>query len=342
MQKVVIDYSSYNAEDLLSDDYFVNTMINPTPESEKLWKSLLYKKELDEKEFLSAKKIFIKLQNSKPFVPNQRIKIIWKRIETTNRINKPKERRIYIFRYVAAASILMLLSLGYYFFDVYTTDQPLPKMVAIETETQQRLYIILPDSTGVWLNSDSRLEYPEKFSKDTRKVLLTGEAYFDVVSDLSKPFIVQTSQINVKVLGTTFNVTAYEQDYEVTTTLVEGKIELMLNNEHSQATTILYPKQQATINKESNSLSVKTVNPETYISWITGYYKFDNTSFEQIAKQFERQYGITIIFVDNELKSHTYSGTFLNNKPIEYYLNILCDIESFKYTINDSEIIINK
>lgn len=268
-------------------------------------------------------------------LPDGEKKTLWRRIERS--IGK----RIYLpvyFKWAAAASIALLLSIGYLW---YNNDSAANiQMLIVETQPQQKQKLTLPDSTVVWLNAGSRIEYPENFM-DHRLVCLEGEAYFDVTHHDSHPFTVRAFGLDVTVLGTIFNVTAYKSENEVITTLVEGEIALQFEGNHSQQT-ILTPNQQVVFNKESNDLRFAAVDPEWFTSWVKGYYKFENVSFEQIAKYFERVYGVVIHFEDESLETLLFTGTFLHSQRMDTVLELLREISDFHFTIQGNQIKISQ
>ena len=260
---------------------------------------------------------------------------LWRRIEQSI------GRRVFLspyFKWAAAASIALLLSIGYLWYHGISKE-PDVQMLVMETQFQQTKKVLLPDSTIVWLNVGSRIEYPNNFMAH-RFVCLEGEAYFNVAHHDSLPFKVHALELDVTVLGTKFNIMAYKNEVEVVTTLVEGEIALQLNGNQMQQT-ILTPSQQVVFNKDSREFRFATVDPELYTGWVKGYYRFENVSFEQIAKHFERVYGIAIRFEDESLKTALFSGTFLQNQNIESVLELLSEIRSFHYTIHEGQIIIS-
>ncbi|MDR2038053.1 MAG: FecR family protein [Bacteroidales bacterium] len=201
------------------------------------------------------------------------------------------------------------------------------------------LKVSLPDHSQVFLNRGSILRYPSDFNYQNRDVYLEGEGYFEVTGNASLPFTVHTSALQVKVLGTSFNINAYKEESEIITTLVTGKIDLLMDNMRS---TVLYPGQQFIFRKDTEETELLTVDAGFYTSWINGYYKFEQVSFEQIAKKFEMMYHVEIIFKDNSLKNIPFTGTFLQDQSIETSLDLLKEIRYFQYAIEGNKIIISK
>jgi len=169
--------------------------------------------------------------------------------------------------------------------------------------------IVLSDSTVVWLNAGSRLIYPTLFKNKTREVLLLGEAFFEVAKNPEKPFIVKTSDLEIRVLGTQFNVSAYEEDDLVQTVLKEGSVDIRRQGtlffEHD---VVLKPNQMASYNKTTNDTKVNTVDPDYYTLWTKGLISFDDIDLNRVIKKIERFYNISIGFSDPEKKIMRISG----------------------------------
>jgi len=169
--------------------------------------------------------------------------------------------------------------------------------------------IVLSDSTVVWLNAGSRLIYPTLFKNKTREVLLFGEAFFEVAKNPEKPFIVKTSDLEIRVLGTQFNVSSYEEDDLVQTVLKEGSVDVRRQGtlffDHD---VVLKPNQMASYNKTTNDTKVNTVDPDYYTLWTKGLISFDDIDLNRVIKKVERFYNISIGFSDPEKKMMRISG----------------------------------
>ena len=212
-------------------------------------------------------------------------------------------------------------------------------MVQNGNQSQQ---IVLSDGTRVWINASGSLKYPETFDSEQRTVWLDGEAYFEVAENKAHPFVVHTDMMDVKVVGTSFNLTAYASDRKLTTTLVEGKVELWTGNGKTAHSATLEPGQQAVFLKDENRIVTQKVDPTLYVAWKDGYYKFNNTSFGEIAERLERMYHIKITFVDQSLLQIPYTGTFAQKQSLTEVLEIMCSVKPFKYTIQNNQITIQK
>jgi len=202
-----------------------------------------------------------------------------------------------------------------------------PNVVA--TQKGNKTNIVLPDGTKVWVNADSRLTYEQSFGRNTREVVLTGEAYFDVVHDQNRPFIVHTSNIDVRVFGTAFNVRSYSDESTTQTTLFRGSVQVSLKNGKDKKIMLApneklvvqnsYSRQQSNSNSENlpqiELLMIKP-NPRdslvAEISWVNNKLVFDRERLEQIVPTLERWYNVKII-LKNRAISKTFSGVFQND-----------------------------
>lgn len=205
------------------------------------------------------------------------------------------------------------------------------------SEKGEKVYFTLADGTHVWLNGESKLTYPENFHQSLREVYLEGEAYFDVSHDTAKPFIVKTSHINIRVLGTEFNVTSYPGDEKIETVLVKGKVKV--ENTSDKSTLVLEPSHSATFNKKDGSIHKKPANTDIYTSWRGIKLHFENEAFEDIVIRLEKWYGVDIYVEDEKLKKQRFSGEF-ENETLEEVLQIVNYTTRITFFRTDGKIII--
>lgn len=192
----------------------------------------------------------------------------------------------------------------------------------------------LSDGTKIWLNSGTTLRYPEKFAENSRSVTIEGEAYFEVSKMAHKPFTVNTPDMKVEVLGTSFNLLAYKEDVATSVTLVEGKV--VVQNLEGKTIAQLSQGQMATKNKTETNLEIRNVKIASYAAWIDGKIFFDDEQLDQIAVKLERWFNVEIVFANERLKSHRFTGTILKNKPVDQImqaLELLAPIR-FKHQVN--------
>lgn len=193
--------------------------------------------------------------------------------------------------------------------------------------------IILSDGTKVYLNAGSRLVYPEFFTDKNREVFLVGEAFFEVEPDNLHPFIVQTTDIKVKVMGTKFNISAYPSDNIIQTVLIEGKVGLEQNNSRFfSESTELKPNQLATFVKSTKEIELEVVETENYILWKDGICKFESTDLNRITKKLERYYNIKFHYSNTMLGMIKISGKLGLNEKREEIMSRLATAASVKIT----------
>jgi hypothetical protein len=174
-----------------------------------------------------------------------------------------------------------------------------PKINTLVIPYGNRSKINLSDGTTVWLNAGSRLIYPSKFVDKTREIYLVGEAFFDVAENDEKPFIVKTSNLSVKVLGTQFNISAYPEDNSIQTVLTKGSVEILkADAELFEKGVFLKPGQMAYWNKKSNETKILNVDVNHYTLWTEGIFSFSNTDLNRIVKKLERYYNIRFNYAD--------------------------------------------
>ncbi|TDN97091.1 FecR family protein [Sunxiuqinia elliptica] len=185
----------------------------------------------------------------------------------------------------------------------------------------KRSKITLEDGTQIWLNSGSQLLYPSSFNSKTRKVYLKGEAFLQVAENKNKPFHVITPAIKVQVLGTTFNISAYNDDSFIETVLLHGKVNISTNKAFSDNIEMI-PGERVRYIKNSKSMKKDHVNPNLYASWINGYLIFENTPIKDVSKKLERYYNTKIV-IEQGLEQITFSGKLdLKNNLIDVFESI--------------------
>ncbi|RIH62923.1 DUF4974 domain-containing protein [Mariniphaga sediminis] len=193
--------------------------------------------------------------------------------------------------------------------DTRPSGKKTPEMNQLVIPYGKTSKLILPDGTRVQLNAGSRLVYPDFFMDKTREVFLVGEAFFEVEHDAKHPFVVQTTDIRIRVLGTQFNVSAYPSENIIETVLAEGKVQLEQNNTGMfSETTELEPGQLASFNKTERTTQLKTVDIENYILWKDGLLRFASTDLSRVVKRLERYFNIRIKYNDPFLGGIRISG----------------------------------
>ncbi|QNL49282.1 FecR domain-containing protein [Olivibacter sp. SDN3] len=188
--------------------------------------------------------------------------------------------------------------------------------------------LTLADGTKVWLNSSSRLKFPMAFLAESREVYLEGEAYFEIASDVEKPFIVHTAESTIRVLGTKFNLSAYDQQ-AVTTALVEGKVQMETSG---GAVVELIPGYKGVYDK--NMLSKESFDASEVLSWKEGVCYFRNRSLLEIGNIIYRWFDLPVFFDNDNIKSKTITG-LLEKQDLEGFLNDLEASLNIKYRLSE-------
>ena len=232
----------------------------------------------------------------------------------------------------------------------------------VSTKKGSKTRIQLPDGTQVWLNADSRITYNEKFLGAVREVELTGEAFFDVSRDESRPFIIHTDAIDVKVLGTSFNVRSYANEKNTETSLIHGSVEITLVKSPDRKKIILKPNDKLIVRNDAGTVAKDTDNeggktpPVLMLEkinykkadnsavetlWVMNKLAFDDDPLEDIALKIERWYDVKVIITDEKLKKESYTATF-EDKTLKEVMDALQEGGGFEYMINKKEVLINK
>jgi transmembrane sensor len=288
----------------------------------------------------------------------KKLEELWYKIKSSNEntyIHSEKGRIKPLFkRQWAAAAVLLLGMAGglLYAYKLQHNDQVFKLVmhkVQVPYGTTQKL--IMPDGTKVVLNAGSTFTYPETFSKNTRDVNLKGEAFFEVTKNAKKPFLVHTSKLIVKVLGTVFNVKAYDDDKTIETTLLKGKVQVELKN-NPEKTIVLLPNEKLMVANnrpqghiaaakghneakiEYQVITLPEVKPDEIkeTAWLDNRILFTNEVFEDVAKQIERKYNVQVVFEDPALKTEQISG-LLDKESLPNAMQLIEQTTPFNFRI---------
>lgn len=237
-----------------------------------------------------------------------------------------------LVRYAAVLLLLIALPLSYYYGKKSTLSSG--SFTTISCAQGDKTAILLPDSSEVILNSGSRLTFNNNFQNGPRQVFLDGEAYFSVQKRTQNPFRVKTSDIEVEVLGTEFNLKAYSDEETITATLVTGSLKVTQGNN----STLIKPNQKLVYNKKSRNADLSKINdlaPET--EWKEGRLVFRNQSLEELEQKLERWFDVEIEFADEQVKSRRFTGT-LERESILEVISYFGRSKYVAYQIKDNKI----
>lgn len=287
-------------------------------------------------------------------------------VQGMEKADHEKSRIFWLNLMKYAALVLLILSLGIVGFR-YTRNKPVIASAeiwnTIEAPFGSRARLTLADGTKVWLNAGSQLKYSSRFAQHNRKVILNGEAYFDVAKDEKNQFIVSTSQLDIKVFGTQFNVKAYSEENTIQTTLVEGSVTIERKGigGRGERTVTLNPNETATFyisdkkdempakpvekedmqNKESRNSEkleiLSNINPVVFTSWKDSKWIIDSDPLSGLAVKLERRYNVKIIIDKKELRDYKFSGT-IKDETLEQVLNVIKLTAPINYNIHNNEV----
>lgn len=209
------------------------------------------------------------------------------------------------------------------------------EVISAEINTPRGGYykILLPDGTKAQLNAASSLSYPLTFSKDKREVSITGEVYFEVAPDKNKPFVVQSKHQEIKVLGTKFNVNAYDDQFHIKTSLIEGKVSVYNATNKSLTPKILTAGQQSILSKEKTI--IKSIDAQSEIAWVHGKFNFDGKLLREVMRELARWYDIDV-FIENDVPNIEFFGGTYRNNNLSTILSLL-EQNDLKYTLSEDK-----
>lgn len=267
---------------------------------------------------------------------------------TLARLEKPV-RRLFPWKWMAAAAVTVTIAMMLIYRPGPETQQTKHMAQADTTNSEwlhrhngkaTRASIELADGSKIWLNAQSKLTYPEVFNGASREVYLEGEAFFDVAANPQKPFIVHLSTGIVYVLGTSFNVRAYENG-PVQTTVKTGKVAFISKREGNPDTVYITPDEKVTYQPIVQNIIKEATIAEEDIAWTEGRLVFRDRTLEDILSELERTFGKKVTFVSEAPRNYRMTGSFRDNnlQDIMYYL---ARSKAFHYTITDSTVLISE
>lgn len=283
--------------------------------------------------------------------------------------DKNKTRRIIKdFKFIAAIAAMLViafLSGAYLLGNIQLGSVDQNEVTEIISPLGAKSQIILPDGTQVWLNAGSKLSYRKSFNEKERIVLLQGEAFFKVTTNKNKPFVVQTSKMNIRALGTAFNVKAYGEDKAVTATLVEGIIEVEGKRNNTQSFKVkLKPNESITLREDDNSkaedrkveqayevkekidavpqlpddvMIEKQINTDKYTSWKDPLWQIEAENLQTLSLLLSRRFNVVIHNQSDDLVNYRFTGT-IRNETLEQVMEILTYTTPLKYKIGKGEV----
>jgi len=314
----IVDHLSNGGKTTVNDE-FINEWQQANPENTN-----------DLKKY---KKIWAKAESANQLGKFNSIKA-WYQVDSKIESHGTHGRRLKNLVYAVsgmAASLLIFLSLTFYT-NLFT---PTEATIAMSTTYGSRSELVLPDGSVVKLNAGSNLEYHFDKIRKTRTVDFSGEAFFEVAKS-KQPFVIHTPDgLNVKVLGTKFNLSAYPEDHIAQTSLVEGKVELNINGSSGL---VLKPGQTASFDKKSEVLNLATGEISHQLGWIQNKLYMDNMSLQEVCTRLERWYDVNILLSDQGLGAKIHYTGVLKEQTVQDVLDALCRLSSISYEMKGKDI----
>jgi ferric-dicitrate binding protein FerR (iron transport regulator) len=260
-----------------------------------------------------------------------------------------KERKTKRNRFSVAAVMLILIGLTFSIlfaitqFNINTKAQEVrreigPQILTKSTPNKRMFRMRLEDGSFVHLNAVSSISYPQEFDDKNREIEILGEAYFDIERDEARPFKIKVKDYSVQVLGTSFNIKAYDDEEDFSVTVESGTVKVLLNQDDLEPV-ILTKGQKLVFSAETNEINVATVNSENELSWRKGIFRFNETPMSEVEKMIERWYGVDLIIEDQNIYNKTWSGAHQNDNLISV-MEALTYSTKTNYLIKDNSIII--
>ena len=238
-------------------------------------------------------------------------------------------------QFVKYAAVVILAIGGFVLYQHVNQQKIAVEYLRVEVPKGQRTHIFLPDGTEVWLNSETKLVYPTNYTFENRNVQLEGEAFFVVTEDRKNPFIVSTDLVNVKVLGTKFNVKSYKEE-PAYITLMEGQVEVSTPNEMSKL--ILKPNEQVSVSEETGISLEKQIGITGVNVWMQGELSYINRPLSVIAKDLERRFDVHITITNEVLKEELFTLRSDNKATIDQVMALLKGTRELDYAIKENKV----
>jgi ferric-dicitrate binding protein FerR (iron transport regulator) len=259
------------------------------------------------------------------------------------------QRRSSWWRVAAAAAVVVVVA-GAVFWgvrrgglvgrpaSVAVADVSAAGVVQTMVTGDRKRVVHLPDGSMVLLNRNSRLDYPRVFGDTSREVVLSGEAYFDVMHLAGRPFIVHTGKLSTRVLGTTFNIRAYPEDKAIAITVTSGRVQVL--NERASVG-MLVADQQIRYDVSGETIVQKKVDVRPLVAWRPSEVSFDDITMEEAARRVGEWFGVTVHFVNPALKDCRITASFYREDQLEEIMTVICAVNQMSYTIHEKDVSID-
>jgi len=349
-----MNYQNYTPLDFVKDEYFQQWVKHPDEKSNFYWESWMQNHKDKKHILLEAREILLSISFPTPQVSQSDTDEIFDKIIKSKRpisieINEERNKRRNLdirSALTIAASILIFATFSFVF---YTLNQSpieiqesfVPNETIKQNPVGRKSTFHLPDGSIVKLNAASELRISSDFGGDRREVYLEGEAFFEVVKNLEKPFIVHTGNLSTIVTGTAFNVNAYQDNEDIKVAVFEGSVNTMVYHENGIDTLSLLKSDMAVYNKYNSSFAKTYFDYIEALGWKDGIIHFSNSNSEEIFNYLERWYGVEIYVKDQDKILESFVGEF-TKETLENVLNSIGHALQFDYYFDDNKVFIKK
>ncbi|MFY0653199.1 MAG: FecR domain-containing protein [Cyclobacteriaceae bacterium] len=345
------NYKNYTIEDFAQDTYFQKWVKNPDEECEEFWVNWLNKNSDRIFDINEASEIVKSFRFQEDEISEKNIENLWDNISNNIRkdnrhIHYRENKRSYGLLLKIAATLIPLFIIGYMLTQQDQSGQTEVSQQALKIKKEnpngKKTQFTLPDGTRVFLNANSALVYSSQFNEGIiRRVKLKGEAFFMVKRDEQRPFIVESGKLQTQVLGTSFNVRAFDYEDEISVAVEEGKVRLQdKTKDDTEEQLILNRFDMGVFQKERQSLELRKISGPELFDWRNGVIHFKKADFKEIQKTLEQWYGVSFEINDAVDTKKDFTGSYAN-KPLSTVLEGLQFVYGFNYEINDKTITIN-
>lgn len=311
LQRLLSKYSEGNISP--SEFKVLKSIVECTPESdlheilEKIWDKHFTKKEINAQEK----------------------EIVLKNIQ--HQIKKPTTKKRRLNWVTIAAATIALLFTSYF---VYDTQLRQPEEMSIAVEKGDKSKILLPDGSSIWINATSQISYNADFNRNNRTVHLDGEAFFDIKNKNGKPFIVKLEQLEIKVIGTQFNVKHYKEEDLIDISLVEGKIDIYDTRKNLVAN--INPNQKLIFNRSTSKWNIHACDSQLDRLWTDNILKFENATIQEVATKLERWYGVNVKIAPSNQDFRI--GLTIKSESLNETLQLIKTMIPINYKISGEEV----
>lgn len=340
MQK---SYDQYDTVDFIQDDYFVNWVSSPDFETNLFWENWQADHPGKANEIAAARHFLEKVSYEKKYVidPSRMNAILENSLKHKQNLELERQNKIDARkRFVWYAAAIVLLALATYFvFDSSVIKDDRETVVALHQNTPYgvKKTFTLPDGSRVKLNSGSRLSFPERFIGNQRRVVLEGEAFFEVAENTEQPFFIELSGMVVQVVGTSFNIRAVDEEEKFEVAVVSGLVRVT----NSYNSLLIHPNNMAVFDREQNQLSVSGFDSAKQLAWKDGVLHFSKSPLKKVFDKLEKWYGVNFMIAPEINQNEKYSGEYYN-ETLENVLKGISYTSHFDYKIEGKQVTISK